>query len=300
MPSAPPMSTHAKGILIASSGVIILSLDALLVRLAGTDPWTVSFWRGLLIGLTMTLVVIVRRDYRWRPDSLKLCFVMLGIMVAYGFNTSLFVFSVSHTDAANTVVILSSAPFFAALFSRWWLKEYLVLRTRIAIAVCLTGVAIVFGGSMGGVNWLGDSLALLLALSTGGMLTALRFAQGLPRTLMVAGAGYIAALFTVGPATPFDLDLAQFSWLLIMGVLQMPAASFLLMMAPKYLPSPEVSLFLLIEAVLAPVWVWWAISETPTNATFWGGSIILATIAVHATLTLREDRASRRQQQPFI
>ncbi|WP_240753926.1 DMT family transporter [Natronospirillum operosum] len=289
---------HAQGILIAFVGVFILSFDALLVRLAAADPWTTSFWRGFLIGLTMLCICIWRGDLRWRPATRRVAILTLGMMVVYGINTSLFVFSVSHTHAANTVVILASAPFFAALFSRWWLKEYLPPRTQIAIAVCLTGVVLVFGGSMGSFNWQGDALALLLAMSTGGLLTVLRYTPQVPRTVLVAGAGLVTAIVCIIPAQPLDLAPNQFGWLLLMGMLQMPAASFLLMMAPKYLPSPEVSLFLLVETILAPLWVWWALSEEPTAATLWGGALILTTIAIHASISLRQERI--RRQNPVI
>lgn len=285
---------HAQGILIAFTGVLVLSFDALLVRLTAADPWTTSFWRGLLIGMTMTLICLWRGDFRWRPPTRRILWLTVIMSVVYGINTSLFVFSVSATHAANTVVILASAPFFAALFSRWWLKEHLPRRTQIAIAVCLTGVVVVFGGSMGGFNWQGDALALLLAMSTGGLLTVLRYTPEVPRTLLVAGAGLVTALICVIPAQPFDLELNQFGWLLLMGMLQMPIASFLLMLAPKYLPSPEVSLFLLVETILAPVWVWWVLHETPTAATLWGGALILSTIAIHAGISLRHEQIRRR------
>lgn len=287
---------HSKGILIATAGVLLLSFDALLVRLAATDPWTISFWRGLLIGLTMTAVLLTRGEHRWRPATRALFLATVGLMFAYGINTTLFVFSISYTHAANTVVILASAPFFAALFSRWWLRELLALRTAIAIAVCLIGVGLVFGGSIGSVNWLGDGLALLLAVSTGAMLTVLRAFRQIPRTLLVAGAGFITALITVTMAQPLNISWQQWGWLALMGIIQMPMASLLLMLAPTYLPSPEVSLFLLIEAVLAPVWVWWVIHETPAAATLWGGALILLTVAVHAGITLRQDARAKVPQ----
>ncbi len=278
---------HSTGLLIAAGGVIVLSFDALLVRLADSDPWTVSFWRGLLISLSMAILVTIRGDWRWRPADTRTAVLAALIMLIYGINTGLFVFSVSYTHAANTVVILASAPFFAALFSRWFLREPLARRTRIAIIVSLVGVTAVFGGSMGAPNWRGDAMALVLAMSTGGVLTLLRHGPDLPRTLLVSGAGLVTAAISWPLATPLSLEMNQFGWLLLMGCLQMPIASFCLMMAPKYLPSPEVSLFLLIETVLGPIWVWAVLQEEPELVTLIGGALILVTIAVHSWLALR-------------
>ena len=43
----PGLSEHAKGLLIVATGVLILTPDALLLRLIEADPWTLLFWRGI-------------------------------------------------------------------------------------------------------------------------------------------------------------------------------------------------------------------------------------------------------------
>ena len=48
------------------------------------------------------------------------------------------------------------------------------------------------------------------------------------------------------------------------------------------MPAAEVTLFTLLETVLAPLWVWLAIGETPTGLTLLGGAIILIAILGHA------------------
>jgi len=76
-----------------------------------------------------------------------------------------------------------------------------------------------------------------------------------------------------------------------MGLVQMPGAMVLMAVATRYLSAPEVSLFLLVETVLAPVWVYLAVAEEPPPLTFAGGSLILAAIAVHSWLSLRREGA---------
>jgi len=53
------MLNHFKGLLITILGVVILSPDALLVRLANTNSWTILFWRGLFFALGITLVIFL-------------------------------------------------------------------------------------------------------------------------------------------------------------------------------------------------------------------------------------------------
>ncbi len=154
----------------------------------------------------------------------------------------------------------------------------------------MTGVLFVFAGSLELGTSVGDGLALLLAIFVGATMTVLRSVPDIPRTPLVCGAGAVAGLLAWPLAEPLGLPAATYGWLALMGLLQMPLASVLLMTATRYLPAPEVSLFLLIETVLGPLWVWLALSEEPPGATLLGGSAILGAIAVHSWLQLRESR----------
>ncbi|EAR07353.1 DMT family transporter [Reinekea blandensis] len=281
---------HRQGITLAGIGVLVLGFDALLVRLAGTTPANVAFWRGLLVCVSlltfMTVTGRLAELRRYRAHGLA----ALAVTVLYGINSALFVVSVSHTKVANTVVILSSSAFFAALFSWFLLREKLPLRTWVAIVVALTGVLVVFAGSFGLADWRGDLVALILAMLMGLTLTLLRRLPELPKIPVVALSGLITALLAVPFAQPLSLDMASYGWLAVMGLVQMPVASVLLMMATRYLPSPEVSLFLLIETILGPVWVWLVLQESIPSMTLIGGSAILAAITVHSWLALKRER----------
>ena len=52
------MTNHVKGLLMSFIGVVILSPDALLIRLADADSWTVLFWRGLLMAIGVTIILL--------------------------------------------------------------------------------------------------------------------------------------------------------------------------------------------------------------------------------------------------
>lgn len=287
-----PKLDHRQGIWIAALGVLVLSFDALLVRLAATDPMNIAFWRGALICVSVTLFIQFSGNRKqWRQYRAHGGAALL-VTVLYGINSGLFVFSVSHTTAANTVVILSSSAFFAAFFSWLLLRERVALRTWIAIAVSVLGVLVVFSGSLGQPGSLGDLLAIILALLMGLTLTLLRRMPDLPKMPVVAGSGIVLAILTWPLSSPLGLELNQYGWLAVMGLVQMPVASVLLMMATRYLPSPEVSLFLLIETVLGPVWVWLVLSEAVPPLTFVGGSAILGAVFVHSWLSLKTPRTS--------
>ncbi len=287
------LDPHSRGIVIAAAGVFVLSFDAILVRLTAASGWDIVFWRGWFIFAALGTYLLIRHQPVSLPATRRQWLAAVVITVLYGVDTSLFVFSVTQTTVANTVVLLSCSPFFAAIFSWIFLGERVRLRTWLAIAAAMGGVLIVFSGSLELGTSLGDLLALLLAIFVGVTMTVLRSVPDLPRTPLVCGAGAVAGLLAWPLADPLTLTAPAYGWLALMGLLQMPIASVLLMTATRYLTAPEVSLFLLIETVLGPLWVWLALGEEPPALTLIGGAAILGAIAIHSWLQMRETRGNR-------
>ena len=62
----------------------------------------------------------------------------------------------------------------------------------------------------------------------------------------------------------------------------------LVTIAPRYISAAEVNLFFLLETIMGPIWVWLVIKEQPSPETIQGGTIIIATIALHSFLKLRK------------
>lgn len=287
VPSPPALGSRRTGVALAASGVLVMSFDALLIRLADSSTWNVLFWRGWLTCLAFCLVMLATRSIPSLPGGRRALIAGAVVSLMYGINSCLFVFSISNTSTANTVVILASSPLFAALFSRLFLGERLDKRTTIAIITAISGVAIIFANSLGAPSWRGDLAAVTLALSMGGVLTLLRRFPHLPHLAMLALSGAIAGLIAAPLAEPLALPASSYLWLMIMGLIQTPLASWLIMRAPRHLPAPEVSMFLLIESVFGPFWVWLAIGEAISPFTLLGGAVILSAITVHTWVSLR-------------
>lgn len=284
---------HRQGTLLASIGVTVVSFDSLLVRLAGVGSVDVIFWRGLFIALSMTVSLRVLRG-RWPWETVR-AFGWSAIVLAatMGLTQMLFVAAVMHTRVANVVVILASAPFFAAAFSGLFLREWVSPRTWLAMTLCIAGIAIVFGGSLGMGHWLGDSLALVLAIVVGANFTQLRRTPGMSRLAVVAGSGLLSALAVVPFVHPAATPTHSLGVLAVMGLLQMPIALVLMTEATRYLPSAEVSLFLVVESILGTFWVWLVLGEQPPGTTLLGGTVVICTLVGHSWLSLRRERARR-------
>ena len=107
----------------------------------------------------------------------------------------------------------------------------------------------------------------------------------------MALAGVLYALAILPCASPLDVSAADVCWLALMGLVFVPLGFSMLTIAPRYLPTPEVSLLLLLEAVLGPLLVWWVVGESPGSRGLIGGGIVVATLLVLNVVALRTSGA---------
>ncbi|MDZ7840287.1 MAG: DMT family transporter [Gammaproteobacteria bacterium] len=278
--------------LLAATGVTVLSVDALLIRLAAAPAADIAFWRGLFIALSLTLVFRVRRR-RWAWTALlEGGPPAAALIVGFGLMQLCFVGAISNTRVANAVVILTAAPLFAAAFSGVFLREWVPLRTWLAIGIALVGIVVVFGGSLGLGHWLGDLIALGGSVVVGANYTMLRRTPDLSRLAAVAGGGLVCALLIAPAAQPLSLDARSMTVLAVMGLVQMPLALVLMTEATRYLPAAEATLFFIVEAILGTFWVWLILSEQPPPLTLVGGTLVIATLVLHSWMALRKHRAA--------
>ncbi len=281
-------SMHARGLAIVTLGVLILTPDALLIRLIRVDHWTLLVWRGYLQGLGMFLLLLAV----YRRDTLA-SFKAIGIRglaatLAFATGTVLFIVALTYTSAANVLIIVASSPFFAALASRVFLAEQIATATWVAILVALGGIGLLGFEGLGHSAFLGDLAALGVAVTLGANFTILRHARRVNMIPAMALSGLLVGLVASPLAQPVELGQSQLIYLLIMGLFVVPVSFALITLGPRYLPAPEVSLLLLLETVLGPLWVWLVIGEAPGPLALAGGAVVVATLAAHSALALRQ------------
>ena len=126
----------------------------------------------------------------------------------------------------------------------------------------------------------------------------LRKAGDVDSTPAVGVSGLFTALLALplvfltgeGTAAILSLDAAQWGWIALGSLVVLPLSFGLISIGPRYLPAAEVSLLILLEAVLGPFWVWLVLDEHPTTAALIGGVVVLATLALHSLWGLRRQR----------
>jgi drug/metabolite transporter (DMT)-like permease len=291
-------STHAVGLLLTTAGVLVLSPDSLLIRVIDADPWTIVFWRGLLMGGTVVVGITIW-SARTRGSSLGVIdeFRSIGrsglaVAVLFGTQLLLFVTAVSHTSVANTLVILATAPLFAAILSRIFLKEMVPRRVWVAVTLSLGAVIYIFVGSIGTGRLGGDIAAIGAALAFALGLTIIR---GSREVSMVPAWG-IGALVASGAAfwfaDPLSISAADFGVLVLSGVVVLPVAFGLIAIGPRRLSAPETGLLMLLETVFGPLWVWWLLDDQPNDEALVGGAIVIGVLVLNSVLGMRTSEDS--------
>ncbi len=293
----PVLSQHLKGVIITALGVLIISPDGLLTRLIHVDHWTLIFWRALLLSFGMWILTsLVHPNRTWQAYRGMGRHGLL-MVVLYGIGTISFITAITHTSVANTLIILSTTPLFAALIGFVVLREKIELRTWCAIFLVVLGVYVISSDSDNQTATLfGDIAAMVGAFFLAAGFTVVRVKPTISVFPVISTSGLMTALIILPLAQPFTVTQQDMGFLIIMGVYMLPLGTGLMYIGPKYIPASEVGLMLLLVSVIGPTWVWLALDEKPGLSTFIGGAIILGTLAINTLWAMKSASIARRMR----
>ncbi|MBL8908970.1 MAG: DMT family transporter [Rhizobiales bacterium] len=274
-------SDHRKGLILTAIGGTLFTFDVPLARLAMTDQWTLIFVRGIFLALAIVIFWLAFR----RINGARLPFIngWAGIIVAITNTLAniMFLSAVTKTTAANLVFILALNPIFCAILAWIFLSERVHRWTWVAVVTSVFGVCIIVWGGLSTGTYVGDLLAVGVALCTAIALTVIRKTGKNVVTSLAVGSLVSAGIALFWGAQPSGLAPEGWGWLALNGLLVIPLASGLIALGPRYLPAPEVAMFFLLDVVLTPVWVWLIFDEIPTTQALIGGAIVFTTLFVH-------------------
>jgi drug/metabolite transporter (DMT)-like permease len=281
-----------RGVLLSAGGMLILSPDGLMLRLiqdAGLAD--IVYYRSVFMSFTLALVLwaLNRGDWKkpWRGFGRIGFFACLLMTVS----NITFVGAIAHTTVANVLVILAAMPLFSALLGWLLIRERVKPRTWFAIMAALSGVVVIFAGSLSGGGWLGIGLALATAIVQSLTLVVLRHAENDVTIPALCLSGLLSGGVSLFYASPYTVGHHDLTILALMGLLIVPVALTLFLSGTRYIPAAEVALFALLETVLGPLWVWLGVGEVPSAATWLGGAIVLSAIVIHSVLALKKPEA---------
>ena len=282
-------SYYRTALLLVIVSSVANSVNGLIMRsMESAGGWQIVFYRSWFLAGALAVVFVVQSGGRL-PAALRDLrpWMVIGSLAIAAVNTC-FILSIVYTTVANTMFLLSSAPFFAALLGRLVLGETVERGVWAAMSAALVGMAVMLWDGMGAGTGLGNSLAVLGAFCFGTFAVVLRKGRGvnmLPIVILGAVLGGINAAVMSGGA--FSIPFHDIALLFVWGALLSGTVHVIFTWGSRHVPGAELTLLILIEFILSPMWVWLFIDERPSVATLIGGALVLASVASRALASFR-------------
>ena len=261
----------------------------------GLIPWQYLFARGLVIFFLLNIYLFFDEGIEFYKNYLKIG--IAGIIGGVGLGTAMitFIWSITNTSAAITLLCLSAMPFITALLGFLFLKEKIRPSVWVAIFVASIGVVIMAfdSVSIGSLNGLIYGLASALGFSI--FSVSLRWKKETPKFTTVAVAGLFCCLFSIAILIQKDLKFLSSSknqGLFALHGTLVCLGLILYSIGSKNLPAAELTLLSLTEVIGGIFWVWipiLGINEIPTNNTIIGGFLIFMAI-IYYSLVIKNNR----------
>ena len=285
--------------------VLLLSTDALLVlEVSDLNEWSLIFMRYWLMGLTILLYFFITEREKCILKFYNIGY--LGIIASF-FNAAsgiCYVFALLNTHVANVMVIMATNAIFAAIFSYLIFAELVPLRTIITMAIIFTSVTIIIALELTADfdnNWFGNFMAVLSALFTAlyyvmvrGINKGKKVKEEIDLIPCLILAAIIEAVIATG-AGAFDglqtLSDHDLIFLMLQGIIVLPLGSALLTYVTKYISAPEVTLFMLLDTIIEPIWVYLAGLDTPPYYTIYCGIVVILALATNSYIALTEEES---------
>ena len=263
------------------AAAVLFSTGGAAVKTAAFSSAQIASFRAGIAAIALLLWLRGRIRWSWQAWA---------VGVAYACMTVLYVAATKLTTSANAIFLQSTGPLYLLLLGPYVLHEK-IRRTDVLYLLALgLGLAICFAGRPATTSTApdpatGNILGLLCGLAWALTLLGLRRVErdspmpGLAAASVVAGC-VLASAVTLPFALPAPAATPA-AWLVLvyLGVFQIGLAYVWVTDAVRHLPAFEMSLLLLLEPVLNPIWTWIIWKEYPGAWVLGGGAIIVVATA---------------------
>jgi len=282
------VSNNAKGLGITSLGVFIMSLESLFIKFTTIDSITFSFYLGIFMFISMSVTLLLKQKDVIKDIKNNSFSILILCALLMGSSNIFFISAIKSTTVANVVLIFGTSALFSSFFAYLLYKEKVSINIIIASFFMFIGLFIIFNDSLGIGNMLGNIYALLCTSTFSLAFVLLAKYSQISRVGLTALTGVFISIIAFFLTDSISIDMNNFLIIAIMGLLITPISRVLIGNGTKYISASEVSLLMIIETIMAPIWVWIFLNEIPAENTFLGGSIIVFTLILNSIYTLRK------------
>ena len=263
---------------------------------ASSVPWQYLFTRGIVIFLLLNIFLYFEEGIKFYKNYFKVG--MSGILGGFGLALAMmsFIWSITNTSVAITLLCLAGMPFVTALLSFLFLKEKITLSVWLSIILAAIGIVIMAVGNNNSGSISGLIFGLTSALGFAIFSVSLRWRKQTPKFTTVSIAGLICAIISGLIIINLDLNFlsssknqalfATHGSLVCIGLILYSIGS-------KHIPAAELTLLSLTEVIGGIFWVWlpWlGINEIPSNNTIIGGFLIFVSLFYYSLVIQHNKR----------
>ena len=266
---------------------LIWSFGPLVVRYMDEPhlvPWQYIFGRGLTIFVLLNLYLYFEEGINFWKNYLKIG--KSGIIGGCGLGIAMisFIYSITNTSAAITLLCLAAMPFFTALLAFLFLKESISINVWISIFIATVGIIIMALGNNEKNSLVGFVFGMTSSIGFSAFSVSLRWRKETPKFTTVAVAGLfcfvfatIMILFNEQAFFSSSYNGALFSLhgtLVCLGLILYSIGS-------KAIQAAELTLLSLTEVIGGIFWVWlplFGINEVPDSNTIIGGFFLFISL----------------------
>ena len=258
-------------------------------------PWQYLFTRGIVIFTILNLFLYLEEGNQFIDNYKRVGISGLIGGVGLGIAMISFIYSITNTSAAVTLLCLAAMPFITALLGFMFLKETISINVWVSISIAAIGILIMAIDNAGKNTILGLVFGLLSSVGFAVFSISLRWRKETPKFTTVAIAGLFCCLFSGVMIVTNDLNFlstgknhalfATHGTLVCLGLILYSIGS-------KHIPAAELTLLSLTEVVGGIFWVWLpllGINEIPSQSTVIGGFFIFLSI-IYYSLIIRTNR----------
>ena len=270
---------------------LVWSFGPLVVRYMNDPqliPWQYIFGRGLTIFILLNLYLFFEEGKNFYKNYFKIG--ISGLIGGSGLGIAMicFMFSITNTSAAITLLCLAAMPFFTALLAFLFLREKITLNVWISIIIATIGISIMAIGTDNQNTMIGFIFGITSSVGFSVFSVSLRWRKETPKFTTTAFAGFFCVIFSSIMILTNDLVFFSSSYnsalfslhgtLVCLGLILYSIGS-------KAIPAAELTLLSLTEVIGGIFWVWlplFGINEIPTNNTIIGGFFLFVSLTYYS------------------
>jgi DME family drug/metabolite transporter len=277
---------------------LIWSFGPLVVRYMNEPnlvPWQYIFARGLTIFLIINFYLFFEEGKNFYKNYFKIG--ISGIVGGIGLGIAMitFIYSITNTSAAITLLCLAAMPFFTALLGFLFLKEKISINVWVSIFIATVGITIIALGNIEKSSLLGLIFGMTSSIGFSVFSVTLRWKKETPKFTTVAFSGFFC--FTVAATVIYNSDIPLLSTSYNSALFSLHGTLvciglILYSIGSKVIPAAELTLLSLTEVIGGIFWVWlplFGINEIPSTNTIIGGFFLFMSI-IYYSLTIKTNR----------